>query len=886
MDILSKIFNWIQSQPDWQSDAFRRIWENGELSDDDIGEISTLVKSSCGIHTGKNLTAQLFKPPDSGGAEARSISLRLRAIRELQNVNALAEKQELSFNPNGLTIIYGENGAGKSGYSRVLKRACYARAQGGKILPDAFAQGGSQSPASAKFVWQVGLGAESQTRDMIWVDGESVPEGFGPLMSSVAVFDSQCARIYAADKGRTVDYQPYGLDLLRMLGSMCKDRLGKRFQEESAIVCRGLGELQRIVAKSERYGEFVQAVVSGKINSESGIAKAQKFPAFTAGNQQLLEVLEKDPKGRDAGKMSRELREKLGRITDLKNKISVLTKVDGEILSCLPDVIKSAAVAEETIRTRAENLPSDGLLPGTVKEEAWKKLYLAAREFSTIAYSFPDSRQGPIFPEDGPDPRCVLCQQPLMSEGKDNLKRFDKFMRDRSEKNLLEKQAAIENVRGKLNQLLSDLKQLLPSAFLFEIRTLSERAGGTFPGLLKSVEKHVVALRSRAEIFMESLDGRKWKAPPSLPDNPSHAIEEFLDWIEHQISEYDHAAVNQESINVQIVDLRAAKAFAEHRATVINLIRLEMCRKAVNTRKISAFEKSLSDEEVNQKLAKRLNEEIEFLGGAGAGKDITFHVTHREGGSKIQLMLPRLVADCSPSDVLSEGQQNAIAMASFFSEISLSDKVSTLVFDDPALSIDDRRLEWIAERLINAAKQKQIIVFTHDLYFANLLGEDKGAWEIGLSESEDGEIFGIVGKMPFTGMRIGQKISDLEKRGRDLKNTALGNEQVQKELKSAYSDLRDAIEHLTEHKFLHKVVTRRSPNVKVGNLSRIFAKPQEKADIAAMIDRLHGRVSDRLHRSERRPKLYLPDFQRDVDALKEIRARLNPSGKSSEANDE
>ncbi len=45
------------------------------------------------------------------------------------HVNAIAENQHLPFRASGMTVIYGDNGSGKSGYSRVLKRACRARDQ-------------------------------------------------------------------------------------------------------------------------------------------------------------------------------------------------------------------------------------------------------------------------------------------------------------------------------------------------------------------------------------------------------------------------------------------------------------------------------------------------------------------------------------------------------------------------------------------------------------------------------------------------------------------------------------------------------------------------------------------------------------------------------------
>ena len=882
MDILAKIFEWIQKQPNWQSDAFRRIWENGTLSDSDIDDICVLVKLSCDIQVEKNIKAQTFNPPDSGDTDAQSIPVRLYAIKELKNVNALAENQELSFNPSGLTVIYGENGSGKSGYSRVLKRACYARTQGDRILPNAFKQNKNGKAASATFMWQIGYGDEIHTKEMPWIDGKDVLKEFKPFMSSVAVFDSQCARVYTEDKGRTVDYLPYGLDLLKTLGLACKDRIGKRLQNEITAIHQGLNALQSEVGTSNQYGKFIEDIIGGKINDKIGLGKAQDKPAFTPDDQRLLNKLEKDPKGRNSEKQAQDLRKKQDKMADLKSKIVDLTKTIDNFSNQIPNMIKGIEVAKEMVSAEAEKFTSNDLLPGTVKEEAWKKLYLAAQEFSVIAYPSLASRQGPIFPEDEPHPRCVLCQQPLAQKSIDHLINFDKFMRDKSEANLLDKQKNIETIRKELNQQQINMKQIL-LPFVSDLESLSEDAGDKFSGLLNSLKEYIGVLEDKVKQFIVALESHKWEGFPSSPaNNPEQAIEELLDWIRGQILE--HGKATAESINTQITELRAKKTFDEHRETMINLIRLEMCRKAVSTRKISFFEKTLSNEEVNQKLAERLNDEIENFGSPGAGKEITFHVTHREGGSKIQLELPRLVANCRPSDILSEGEQNAIAMASFFSEISLSDNVSTLVFDDPATSMDDGRLERIAERLIDAAKKKQVIVFTHDIYFANLLSKDKEAKEIGLSHKGEQEVqtFGIVGEMPFSGMNVDEKIQDLEHRGGNLENPQMEDKQKQTELKAAYFDLRHAIEHLIESIVLHRVLTRRSSKITTGNLPKIFFQPENKADAADIIDRLHTRVSNRLHGSERGVKLQVRDLKRDVKEFKEVRKKFKCSNSAQQ----
>src|SRR5690606_18996863 len=59
---------------------------------------------------------------------AGAAPVSLVSIFHHRGVNALAENQTLNFAP-GLTVVYGDNGAGKTGYIRILKGACRARGQ-------------------------------------------------------------------------------------------------------------------------------------------------------------------------------------------------------------------------------------------------------------------------------------------------------------------------------------------------------------------------------------------------------------------------------------------------------------------------------------------------------------------------------------------------------------------------------------------------------------------------------------------------------------------------------------------------------------------------------------------------------------------------------------
>jgi wobble nucleotide-excising tRNase len=73
-----------------------------------------------------------------------------------------------------------------------------------------------------------------------------------------------------------------------------------------------------------------------------------------------------------------------------------------------------------------------------------------------------------------------------------------------------------------------------------------------------------------------------------------------------------------------------------------------------------------------------------------------------------------------PIDILSEGEQTALGLAGLFTEVHFDDSKSTLVLDDPVSSLDHERRKNVANRIAELPKERQVIVFTHDLSFVGL----------------------------------------------------------------------------------------------------------------------------------------------------------------------
>ena len=61
-------------------------------------------------------------------------ALRLVSLSRVKHVNRLAPDQEIAFNPS-MTLLYGENATGKSGYVRILKSIAAVRSAE-DVLPD------------------------------------------------------------------------------------------------------------------------------------------------------------------------------------------------------------------------------------------------------------------------------------------------------------------------------------------------------------------------------------------------------------------------------------------------------------------------------------------------------------------------------------------------------------------------------------------------------------------------------------------------------------------------------------------------------------------------------------------------------------------------------
>jgi hypothetical protein len=173
------------------------------------------------------------------------------------------------------------------------------------------------------------------------------------------------------------------------------------------------------------------------------------------------------------------------------------------------------------------------------------------------------------------------------------------------------------------------------------------------------------------------------------------------------------------------------------------------------------------------------------------------------------------------SKILSEGQQKAIALADFLAEASLAPSDAPIVFDDPVTSLDYRRVNLIAGRIATLSEIRQVVVFTHDGWFAAELLSALGDRECAFYDVRaDVDGIGLVSRAVHPRLDTPGKL-------KARINTTLQNargafgDQRKSLLVSAYDYMRAWCESYTESKLLGNVTRRFQQNISIDRLTDI-----------------------------------------------------------------
>jgi ABC-type dipeptide/oligopeptide/nickel transport system ATPase subunit len=778
-----RIFNWSQKLPGWQRGLMRKLCD-GPL--DEAGRAQVLAVL-CGEAGAEELPPlELANLPAD---EAEHGRVELRQIRGLRNVNRLAEDQVLRFGP-GLNVVFGENGAGKSGYGRLCRRVCRS-AEPGEVLHDVFDPGKADAPQTAEFVLAVDGKEQTVEVDL----NAEAPR----ILSAMTAFDASCADVHIS-KSNTIEHTPRPLRLLKELAEAqdaLAEELARRIEERRASLPELPGEMGEEEARS--FARLDEAELEELVELE----RAEATIAAERGE-----------------KLEREARKRAGVVRKLAERLEdAWDRLDDEVLAEMADMRERLSRAEAAVDQLAAEAFADQPRAGTGGEE-WREMWEAARRFVETG--------GGEFPDEGEDATCPVCQQRLGSEAHARMHRFEAFVSG-------ELRAKVRLVDRALTERLEELPDLEQIANLVEVAVA---AGG----------EH---LRAPAAAALEALADRLSIATGATEPHPGRALElaPLRDYVAVQTAEAEGFAVlgdreERERIERRLRELRERRGVEESLDELIEHLRgleqiaaWEEARSQLSTRKISHRIGELSRLAITGRLQEALAEEIEELdpiadrvelnASASKGKPAVRFKLRGEGRERV-------------AKVLSTGEQTALATAFFLAELRVSNERSTIILDDPISSLDHQRREHLAARLAEEARDRQVIVLTHDLVFVAYLLERGEELALQLRSQALTRLAGEVGvvsdDLPWEVRSPMQRLKALR---HELKSELRGlykgrDSRYERRAKHWLLDLREAYERLIEVYLLNGVIERQALPVRVQKLHGIRWTPElaEEIDVA------------------------------------------------------
>jgi len=802
--VLKEIQQWSASQPAWQQEAAVRLFEKGQLTSADDADLFALLLAARGIpdpsgRTARKFSADLVVPDQPPGKV-----VHLGSMSPLRHVNALANGAKLSFGCTGVTAIYGDNGTGKSGYARVLKKACRARDQKEAIHPNANHAAAKAGPAEVAFeVWVDGIAVPVQ-----WKDGDTPPDA----LATLAVFDARCARAYVDEQGDYA-YSPYGMDILHGLGAACT-RLRSLLEAEQRRTTVNSSSYAGLGGQSHDVSKLVD-----RLSHATSLDELERLATLSPDEIDELRVLAKALSEENPADKARQLRQRAGRLSELINRCTQrLDLVAEKPLDDLRQLValSNTAKAAATLAAR-EFKERSGLLPGT-GGEAWGALFEAARKFAAEAYP---SRS---FPDLGVDSPCPLCQQRL-GDSAERLRAFDNYIRAEAEKEARRAKDLAASAFVRLRDAVVDLG--LAEALRMELAELDP----LLPDRLVDVQNALGARKTAAE---QACGGKhEWDALPPLPDSPVPALSVL---VERVINEA--IALERASDATALAGMKARKSLLDARAQLgvvktsvveaVNKMKrirfLSTCGSDVRSQPVTLKANELNEKIVTESLGKALNAEFAALGVQGL--QVSLRPVGVRGRTEHKLVLEK-PGQLRVGDILSEGEQRAIALASFLADVGLSGSTAGLIFDDPVSSLDHLRRGRVVGRLVAEAKNRQIIVFTHDLYFLTLVQEEAKQAGVdlhvrSLQRTPDG--YGVPeDSLPFAGANTGTRVGQLRQaQVRAAKLLKLGDESGSAKLvQDIYVELRKAWERGVEEVLFNGTVSRFSAAVETNRLAAV-----------------------------------------------------------------
>ncbi len=428
LTVLDYLIDFADTQEPWLADGLRRIVEKGGWSQTDIDELCQLRKSEAlDPSFSDNVYVPLSKTANFASANGDNTA-SLISVCHVTGVNRLPENQTVPFSPSGITVIYGNNGSGKSGYVRILKSVCKFRGMAPRIEGDI----ALLDPPKAQAEITVNMGGHEET--LAWNGDASLDD---PRLRSMFVFDSDVADSYVSAE-EAAHFIPFGLQIPRQLTQL--------MDEVKRALAEDISEAEQ--QNNDRFGKLRidEKTDAGKLikSEDLNARKLDQLSTVSEEEENQLKDLRALLDSRDTKTLIATWQGYDQRLREFRRYIGEGSQLAGaEVQKMIFDTISLYHGAKAAAEEARKALTESSFLSGTAKE-TWQALWRAAERFS-LSEAYP----GKKYPNLEDDARCVLCQQPITGEAAARMRIFAQSVAGKHE-------AALRTAEEKITTLVTN----------------------------------------------------------------------------------------------------------------------------------------------------------------------------------------------------------------------------------------------------------------------------------------------------------------------------------------------------------------------------------------------------------------------------------------------
>lgn len=732
------IFRWLTKRPTWQRNLIQRVVRNQVIDNSYIEQLVDLLVANKTVAP-ETPTLTIDELPQGGDTKE---SIAICSVGDLQGVNALLGGQTLEFSSTGMTIVYGDNGSGKSGYARLLKQIVGARHHE-EILSNVFTN--ERCAQSAQINYRCGGADQVATWSRTFND---------TTFGRVHFYDEACGNDYLQNETE-LSYRPSVLGLLDRLVELIdqvSSEIGKRITVEEA---------KQFSLPNVPDGTSAANFLSELSDRTDPHSLDQLLDAHQDLDEELQEYRQEEARLR-ATDPTKEKTRFLNVAEDAEALAAHLESIENTLSLTAADRILTLKQRALELRASADEVSSssfaDEPLPG-VGSQTWRAMWEAAERYAQ-AEAYPDRD----FPATEDDDVCVLCQQPLAQDAQARLRRFRDYVR-----NTVQQQA--KDAERTYSAAVDQLKKfdVTTPSVLSWLAHFADNNDLTKDTLAAALDVAVTAkerILERLQVQDETKES--WVEPAAVDISIVRSLATAKRNEANGI-DVDSFKKNLDSVKKKRQECEGLQKLGIVKDEIVNEIErrkrvtlLTSKKREVSTAPITRQSSSLAKTYVTKAVSDHFLSEANNL----RLEHVVLSDPKGTKGAIHQKPTLKEASGASTMQVLSEGEQTAAGLAGFLTEVYFDESKSAVIFDDPMSSLDHQRRSNAAARIVELAQDRQVIVFTHDLIFlAELVGRASNSGvavlEQTIQRNNSKQPGMILSEFPWKAKNVKQRIGDL-----------------------------------------------------------------------------------------------------------------------------